>query len=181
MSKTIKHYGVKGMRWGVRRENPSGDSGAVGKKKGEVSKSDPDAPGGGAGGIDDELADTLADLGLTYEELMNMDGKERAAILAKGKSLVNNFKNIAIGEVNKFVASAKGAINKAVGKVKSFFGAIGGFKRNVDARKSAKRAEKSRKANVQKGIADRARQKAQDQKLPSYSRKWVESQRRKKG
>lgn len=55
----LEHYGIKGMRWGVRRKNPSGDSGPV-KVTGKKGKGVVKVSGGGGKQVSEDAVTRYA-------------------------------------------------------------------------------------------------------------------------
>lgn len=110
------HYGIKGMKWGIRRDNPSGGK----AKRPEASKLS-----------DDELKKTVARMNLEkqYSELVDSEKKRNRSSIAKGGEAVADMittagKNAIQNELNKGAKSVvtvayvigSSAVKKGVGK-----------------------------------------------------------------
>lgn len=69
------HYGIKGMKWGIRRDNPSGGK----TKRPEASKLS-----------DDELKKAVSRMNLEkqYSELVSAEQKRNRSSISKGSEVV---------------------------------------------------------------------------------------------
>lgn len=90
LEEALAHYGIKGMKWGVRRKNPSAsEPGSEDSERAEAAKSKAKAKGSKALS-NRELQDLINRMNLEqqYERLRPRTGKEKALKFI-GDTLVN--------------------------------------------------------------------------------------------
>ena len=117
----LAHHGVKGMRWGVRKQRPSGGAGPTKKRKG-LSRKQKAAIAGVLG--------TAAAVGGGYYLHKSGNGKKLAGLAKKhgaaAKSYARGYGKVAAGD-------AKGAASRAGSALKGGAAKVGGYARSASS------------------------------------------------
>lgn len=139
----IEHYGVKGMRWGVRKDRSGGSSGgSKGSSKKEATKTDEKKGSSKKGGSSDGPKG-LSDKKLQKEvnrlqlekQYRELKAKEAEATMTTGQRFVAESKQIG---VNVLKTQTQNALNQYVGReINKALGTGGGKKGKKDKNKKS--------------------------------------------